>query len=152
MINNLINEMKVFQTGGSILLFDVFLSLTEEDSITATGRTVFVVKNCIGKDDSYRVVLLHRDEVSTERSSWNYCVAVTPDSVLLSDQLMSVVESMMLFEAMYRIRQNAIEGTKYIRKSNAKLTNIEIRLSETHGCIYMCDYDQEVISEEIPDE
>lgn len=146
------NKMQVVSDGTSILLFDVYLSLTEKDSVTPSGRSVFVVKNCIGKNDSYRVVLLHRDEVSTERSSWNYCMAVTPDSVLLSDHPLSIVESLLLFEAMYRMRGNVLEGTKYVRNSDRPLRNVEIRLSETNGCIYMCNLDQEVISEEITDE
>lgn len=136
----------------SVILFDLFLRRTERDDITSSGRCVFTIKNHMTNADYFHVVLLHRDEIHEEEEGWNYCVAVTPDSVLLSNQPLSIVESLLLFEAMYRMRGNVLEGTKYVRNSDRPLSNIEIRLNQTKGCIYMCDIDQEVISEEITDE
>lgn len=148
------NQICNINTSQAIPLFDVQMRVRTLDK--ETGRCEFHITRWYNKHhfhDSFDVTLLHREEVLAEEAPWNYCVAVSSESVLLSTVPIAVTEALMIFEAMYRMRRAHLEGVKYTTGygSDKPINLIEVRLSEDTGCMFLCSFMQEIITSEVKD-
>ena len=149
------NQICNINVSQSIQLFDV--KLRNSTLNNETGRCMFHITRWVRNkhhfQDSFDATLLHRDELLTEQEHWHHCVAVSSESVLLSTVPIVVTEALILFEAMYRMRRSQLEGIKYTTgySSTRSIDLIEIRLNEDTGCIFLCDFMQEIITSEVSD-
>lgn len=146
------NQICNINTSQTIHLFDVQMRVRTLDK--ETGRCEFHITRKYNKpafNDFFDVTLLHRDQVMAEEAPWHHCVAVSPESVILSTTPIAVTEALMMFEAMYRMRRAHLEGVKYTTGygSDKPINLIEVRLSEDTGCMFLCSYMQEIITSEV---
>lgn len=146
------NQICNINTSQSIHLFDVQMRVSTLNK--ESGRCEFHITRWYNKpafNDFFDVTLLHRDQVMTEEAPWHHCVAVSPESVLLSTTPIVVTEALMMFEAMYRMRRAHLEGVKYTMGygSDQPINLIEVRLSEDTGCVFLCNFLQEIITSEV---
>lgn len=147
------NQICNINTSQTIHLFDVQMRVSTLNK--ESGRCEFHITRWMSNkhhfQDSFDVTLLHRDEVLAEENPWNYCVAVSPESVLLSTTPIVITEALIIFEAMYRMRRAHLEGVKYTTGygSDQPINLIEVRLSEDTGCVFLCNFLQEIITSEV---
>lgn len=140
----------VINPASSIPLWDVMphgMYLQKEhpfdpEKLEATFRVVSRVR---GQEGGFIVVMCDREDA--HNYDWQYMVAVTPETVLLSNFHVTVFEGLILYEAMQKQYHSYVGRTQFrlpSPRANGKksfLPIIEIRLDQNTGMIYMCDSD-----------
>jgi len=114
----------------------------DPEKLEATFRVVSRVR---GQEGGFIVVMCDREDA--HKYDWQYMVAVTPETVLLSNFHVSVFEGLILYEAMQKQYHSYVSRTQFRlpspRASSKKsfLPIIEIRIDPNSGMVYMCDND-----------